>query len=196
MKTLIRSQCIHATALSLKGLLKVKLRITCVTVTDKVKSLLSHVHPDNALSPQLRVNRGELSPKSFIVDHILDSLAQLFSSHNSICQDSIDSKFALVALGRATSAKLENLDEHVNMVVEATKSFFVKEEQALNKECHCIGIFGWITCLGSTVSLLIILIFTCQLSAPIKWNESLAELVFSSLLNSSSQPTGWTLIKY
>ena len=66
---------------------------------DKAKSLLSHVHPDNALSPQLRVNRGELSPKSFIVDHLLDSLAQIFNSHNSIVQDMTDSKFALVAFG-------------------------------------------------------------------------------------------------
>ena len=110
-------------------------------VTDKVKSLLSHVHPDDALSPQLRVNRGELSPKSLMVDHLLDSLAQLFSSHNSIWQDIINSKFALVALGRATSAKLENLDEHVNMVSEAIKSIVIKEEQALNKECQAIGIF-------------------------------------------------------
>ena len=116
-----------------------------------MKSLLSHVHPDNALSPQLRVNRGELSPKSFIVDHILDSLAQVFSSNNSISQDIFDSKFALVALGRATSAKLENLDEHVNMVVEAKQGLLVKEEQALNKECQGIGIFGQLTCLGSTV---------------------------------------------
>ena len=77
---------------------------------DKVKSLFSHVHPDNALSPQLRVNRGELSPKTFMVDHIPDSLAQLFNIHNSICQDTIDSKFALVAFGRATSAKLKNLE--------------------------------------------------------------------------------------
>ena len=98
-----------------------------------MKSLLSHVHPDNALSPQLRVNRGELSPKSVIVDHILDSLAQVFSSHNSTCQDRIDSKFALVALGRATSAKLENFDERINIVFEAIKSTTVKEEQALNK---------------------------------------------------------------
>ena len=90
-----------------------------------MKSLLSHVHPDNALSPQLRVNRGELSPKSFIVDHLLDNLAQFLSSHNLICQDIIDSKFALIALGRATSAKLKNLDEHVNMVVEAIKSLVV-----------------------------------------------------------------------
>ena len=106
-----------------------------------MKSLLSHVHPDNALSPQLRVNRGELSPKSVMVDHILDSLAQLFSSHISHFQDTADSKFALVALGRATSAKLENLDDHVNMVLEATKRLVVKEEQALNKECQGIGIF-------------------------------------------------------
>ena len=160
-----------------------------------MKSLLSHVHPDNALSPQLRVNRGELSPKSFKVDHLLDSLTKLLSSHNSICQDMVDSKFALVALGRATSAKLENLDEHIDMVFQAMESIAVKEEQALIKECQGIGQFCWITCLGSTVSLLIILIFTCQLSAPIKWNESLIESISSSLLNSSSHPTGLTLIK-
>ena len=164
-------------------------------VPDEVKSLLSHVHPDNALSSQLRVNRGELSPKSFKVDHILDSLAQQFSSHSSISQDMIDSKFALVALGRATSAKLQNLYEHINMVTEAMKSIVVNEEQALNKECQGIGILCQLTCLGSTVSLLIILIFTCQLSSPIKWNELLAELISSSLLISSSQPTGWTLTK-
>ena len=38
-------------------------------------------------------------------------------------------------------------------------------------ECQSIEIFCLITCLGSTRSLLIILIFTCQLSAPIKWGE-------------------------
>ena len=82
---------------------------------DEVKSLISHVHPENALSPQLRVNRGELSPKSLIVDHSLDSLAQVFSNQNLIVKDMIDSKFALVALGQATSAKLENFDEHINI---------------------------------------------------------------------------------
>ena len=70
--------------------------VTCVS--NEMKSPLPHVHPDDALSPQLRVNRGELSPEGAFVDHILDSLAQLFSSHISICQF-IDSKFALVALG-------------------------------------------------------------------------------------------------
>ena len=118
------------------------------------------------------MNRGELSPKSFMVDHISDSLAQLFSIHNSICQDTIDSKFALVAFGRATSAKLKNLEKHVNMVSPAIKSITVKEEQALNEKCQDIGIFCQLTCLGSTVSLLIILIFTGQLSAPIKWDEA------------------------
>ena len=103
---------------------------------NKVKSLLPHVHPDDALSPQLRVNRGELSPKSLMVDHILDSFAQLFSSHNLIFQHLIDSKFALVALDRATSAKLKNLDEHVNVVVEATKSIVIKEEQALKRKVN------------------------------------------------------------
>ena len=112
-----------------------------------MKSILSHVHPDNALSPQLRVNLGELSPKSSKVDHILDSLAQPFSNHNSISQDSADSKFALVALGRATSAKLKNFDEHINMLSEAPKSIAVKEEQALKKECQCDCKFGRITCL-------------------------------------------------
>ena len=110
-----------------------------------MKSLLPNIHIDNALSPQLRVNRGELSPKSFIVDHILDSLAQVFSSHNSISQNRIDCKFALVALGRATSAKLQNLDQHVNMVSGAMKSFTVKEEEALKKECQGVGIFSKLT---------------------------------------------------
>ena len=82
---------------------------------DEMKSLLSNVHPDNALSPQLRVNRGKLSTKSLIVDHILDCLAQVFSNQNLIVKDMIDSKFAMVALGRATSAKLENFDEHINI---------------------------------------------------------------------------------
>ena len=159
-----------------------------------MKSLPSHVHPDNALSPQLRVNRGELSPKSVIVDHILDSLAQLFSSHIFICQDMFDSIFALVALGKATSAKFENLDEHVNMLFEATKSMLVKEEKALDKECQNIAIFAQLTCLGSTVSLLIILIFTCQQSASNRWNDPAAALISSSFLNSSSQPTAlWVM---
>ena len=113
-----------------KGFHKQKL-VTCEA--NKVKSLLPHVDPDNALLPQLRVNRGELSPKSFKVDHLLDSLAQVFSSHNSVVQHTLDSKFALVALGRATSAKLKNLNEHVNMVSQATKSSDIKEEQALKK---------------------------------------------------------------
>ena len=69
------------------------------------------------------------------MDHLLNSLAKFSSSQNSISQDRIDSKFALVALGRATSAKLKNLDEHVNMVSMATESLVIKEEQALHKEC-------------------------------------------------------------
>ena len=109
---------------------------------NEVKSVLSNVHPDNALLPQLRVNRGKLSPESFMVDHVLDSLTQVFSSHNSIFQDIADSKFALVALGRASSAKFKNFYKNVKMVFEATKSTTVKEEQALNKECKGIRILA------------------------------------------------------
>ena len=103
---------------------------------DKVKSLFLHVHPDDALSPQLRVNRGELSPKSVIVDHIPDSLSKVFSNYLLICQDISNAKFALVALGRATSAKLKNLDKHINMVCQAMKRISDMEEQALNEECQ------------------------------------------------------------
>ena len=66
-----------------------------------------------------------------MVDHILDSLAQLLSRYNSIVQDTSGSKFALVALSRATSVKFENFDEHINMVSEALEIINVKEEQAL-----------------------------------------------------------------
>ena len=47
-------------------------------VSDEVKPLLSHLNPDYALTPQLRVDGGELSSKSVEVDHILDMIAQLF----------------------------------------------------------------------------------------------------------------------
>ena len=51
------------------------------------------------------------------------------------CFVCLTASLALVALCLATSAKLKNLDEHINIVVEATKSSVVKEEQALNVEC-------------------------------------------------------------
>ena len=66
----------------------------------------------------------------------MDSLAQLLSSYNLIVQDISDSKFALVALGRATSAKLENFDEHVNMVSQAMQSIADEEEQALKNNVN------------------------------------------------------------
>ena len=100
---------------------------------DKVKSLLPHIHPDNALLSQLRVNRSELSPKSAYVDHLLDRLAQLFSSYILNVQDIMDSKFTLVAFCRTTSAKLKNLDQDIHTALEAVKSIIVKEEQALGR---------------------------------------------------------------
>ena len=47
---------------------------TCVP--DKSKPFLHHLNPDNSLAPQLRVNGGELSPKSVVMDHFLDDTAQ------------------------------------------------------------------------------------------------------------------------
>ena len=44
----------------------------------EVKPLLSHLNPDYTLSPQLRVDGGELSSKCVIVDHLLDKITQLF----------------------------------------------------------------------------------------------------------------------
>ena len=52
-------------------------------VSDEVKPLLSHLNPDDALSPQLRVDGGELSSQRVIVDHLQDDCAQL-SRHISI----------------------------------------------------------------------------------------------------------------
>ena len=50
---------------------------TCVA--DEVKPLLPHLNPDDPLSPQLRVDGGELSSKCVIVDHLLDMIAQFFN---------------------------------------------------------------------------------------------------------------------
>ena len=78
---------------------------------------------------------GELSPKCVIVDHLLDKIAQLFYiRHMSINQDTTDCKFTLVALCRATSAKLQDLDQDIHTQLEAKKSSVVnKEEQALGR---------------------------------------------------------------
>ena len=85
-----------------------------------MKPLLSHLNPDYALSPQLRVDGGELSSKCVIVDHLLDTIAKLFHmGHISVLQDLIDSQFTLIALCRATSAKLQNLDQDVHTELEA-----------------------------------------------------------------------------
>ena len=74
---------------------------------NEAKPLLPQLNPVNALSPQLRVDGGELSSECVIVDHFLDSLAHLSRSYvMSIVQNIINCIFTLVALCRATSAKL------------------------------------------------------------------------------------------
>lgn len=77
-------------------------------VTKELKPLLPHLNPGDALSPQLRVDRGELTTKSVIVDHFLDNTANLFRScHFSKFKHFADGELTLVALCRATSAKLK-----------------------------------------------------------------------------------------
>ena len=86
-----------------------------------MKPLLSHLNPDYTLSPQLRVDGGELSSEFVIADHLLDYLTQLFRiSDISIPQEMTDGKFTLVALCRATSAKLQNLDQDIHTALDAT----------------------------------------------------------------------------
>ena len=64
-----------------------------------MKSLLSHLNPDYALSPQLRMDGGELSPNCEIVDHLLNKVPQLFLIRQiSIHEDIVDGKLTLVAL--------------------------------------------------------------------------------------------------
>ena len=94
------------------------LKFTCVP--DEVKPLLPHLNPDDALSLQLKVDGGELSSKCVIVDHFLDKASKFSINNISIHQDTIDSIFALVALCRATSAKLQNLDKDINTEIEST----------------------------------------------------------------------------
>ena len=98
-----------------------------------MKPLLPHLNPDDALSLQLRVDGGELSPESAIVDHILDIAPKFSIDHICIHQDIIDSIFTLVALCRATSAKLQDFDQDINIELAAAESFVAKEEQALER---------------------------------------------------------------
>ena len=106
---LLRPQNRLQTKLSLSSVIFFTQNVaTCVL--DKAKPLLLHLNPDDALSPQLRVNRGELSPNCVIVDHLLDSLTKSSIRLISILQDIIGCKFTIVAFCRAASAKLQDFD--------------------------------------------------------------------------------------
>ena len=98
-----------------------------------MKPLLPHLNPDDALSLQLRVDGGEFSPESVIVDHFLDEASKFSNNHICIHQDRIESVLTLVALCRATSAKLQDFDEDIDVEFEAFKSIVVEEEQALER---------------------------------------------------------------
>ena len=67
------------------------------------------------------------------MDHVLDKATKFTIEHISIQEDMIDSIFTLVALCRATSAKLQDFDEDVDVKFEAFKSIVVEEEQALER---------------------------------------------------------------
>ena len=90
---------------------------TCVT--NKPKPLFPHLNLDDALLPQLRMDRGELSSKSEVMDHLLDIGTQVSSSLVSIHQDNVNCIFTLVAFCRAACAKLQNLCENVNFELES-----------------------------------------------------------------------------
>ena len=80
------------------------------------------------------MNGGELSPKSVVMDHFLDDTAQFPRRSNiSILKDSSDCKFTLVALCRATRAKLQDFDQDIHIELEALQSSVIKEEQALER---------------------------------------------------------------
>ena len=98
-----------------------------------MKPFLPNFHPVNTLSPQLRVDGGELSPESVIVYHFLDKASKFSTNHISIHEYMIDSIFTLVALCRASSAKLQDFDQDINIEFEAFKSLISKEEQALER---------------------------------------------------------------
>ena len=88
-----------------------------------MKPLLSHLNPGYPFSSQFRVDGGKLSSKCVIVDHLLDMIAQLvYIRHISILQGIVDGIFTLVALCRATSAKLQNLDEDIHTQPMAIQS--------------------------------------------------------------------------
>ena len=67
------------------------------------------------------------------MDHFLNQVTQLSINNIFIHEDIFDCPFTLVARYRATSAKLQDFDEDINIELEATKGSVAKEEQALEK---------------------------------------------------------------
>ena len=75
---------------------------------DEVEPLLPHLHPGDAFSRQVRVDGGELATDGLEVDDLLDGCPHLLHALNVLVpQYRRYCIFALVTLGRATSAIFE-----------------------------------------------------------------------------------------
>ena len=79
------------------------------------------------------MDRGELFPENFPVDDFLDKAFKFSINHISINQNIVDSIFTLEAFCRASSAKLQDFNQDINIELEASKKFIVEEDQALER---------------------------------------------------------------
>ena len=80
-------------------------KLTWFFLFDELEPLLPHLHPGDAFSHQVRVDGGELATDGLVVDDLLDGRPHLLHALNAlVLKCFVDSKLALVALGRATSA--------------------------------------------------------------------------------------------
>ena len=68
----------------MKTSLNVNWILTCWAASIEVEPLLAHLHPGDALSRQVRVDRGELATDGEVVDDLLYCLPQILVAVNTL----------------------------------------------------------------------------------------------------------------
>ena len=76
----------------------------------EVQPIVPDLHPGDALGPEVAVDGGELAPDGPVVDDLPQGGSKLVTGRLSVYQHIIHGILALVALGRAAGAELENLE--------------------------------------------------------------------------------------
>ena len=79
--------------------------------SDEVEPLIPHLHPGDAFSRQVRVDRGELATEGVVLDDLLHSCSHLPHAFDAaVCKLSVNGKLTLITFDGAVSAVFQNFE--------------------------------------------------------------------------------------